>query len=236
MAGLMLVVLAGAEISQAIAEGFLVAEENHMAALVNEHRTAHGQPGLRQDAALQMVARRQAQRMSAAGYIEHNPNLGAEAGSAVPDWLRVGENVGVGPSVVRVQDAFLASPAHHANIDKPYTLVGLGAMAGGDGSLYFTQNFAQTADGPPPSPPRPLAAGPAPPPPLRVTPGTVPARRRAAPRRRPRPQRARRTRVRGVEVLQSTGDAPDQRQSGVSFTGTVFAMLKRAGGNLRFWS
>ena len=237
MAGLMLAVLAGAEISQAVAEGFLIAEENHMTALVNEHRAAHGQPGLRQDPALQMVARRQAQRMTAAGYIHHNPNLGAEAGSVVPNWLRIGENVGIGPSVVRVQDAFLASPTHHANIDKPYNLIGLGAVPGPNGSLYFTQNFAQTGGGaPPPPPPRALPPRPAPPPPLRVSRRAPPSRRRAAPRRRASPRRARRTRVRGIEVFQPTPDAPNQRESGVSFAGTVFGMLKRAGGNLRFWA
>jgi hypothetical protein len=238
---LMLVILAGAELSQALAEGFLIAEENHMTGLVNEHRAAHGQPGLRQDPALQMVARRQAQRMSAAGYIYHNPNLGAEAGSAVPNWVRIGENVGVGPSVVGVEDAFLASPPHHANIDKQYNLIGLGAVASGDGALYFTQNYAQTG-APVPPPPAPLpAARPAPPPPPPTARGRA-ARARRAPRRRPGSSRAgvggrrtRRTRVRGIELVQPTPDLPGQSKSEVSFSGTIVGMLQRAGGKLRFW-
>jgi hypothetical protein len=150
--GMMLAILVGAELSQAVAEGFLVAEENEMTGLVNRHRSLHGSRPLQQDAALQMVARRQAQRMAAAGYIYHTPDLAAEAGSAVPNWVRIGENVGIGPSVVSVQDAFLASPPHHDNIDKPYNLIGLGAVAGNGGALFFTQNFAQTSTAPPPAP------------------------------------------------------------------------------------
>jgi hypothetical protein len=150
--GMMLAILVGAELSQAVAEGFLVAEENEMTGLVNRHRSLHGSRPLQQDAALQMVARRQAQRMAAAGYIYHTPDLAAEAGRAVPNWVRIGENVGIGPSVVSVQDAFLASPPHHDNIDKPYNLIGLGAVAGNGGALFFTQNFAQTSTAPPPAP------------------------------------------------------------------------------------
>ena len=49
---LMLAVLVGAELSQAVAEGFLVAEENQMTNLVNQHRSAHGLRTLYQDPAL----------------------------------------------------------------------------------------------------------------------------------------------------------------------------------------
>jgi len=226
----MLAVLAGGEISQAVAEGFLVKEENHMSSLVNEHRTAHGKPGMRQDPALQMVARRQAQRMSAAGYIQHNPNLGAEAGGAVPNWLRIGENVGVGSSVVRVQDAFLGSATHHSNIDASYNLIGLGVVPGDSGSLYVTQNFAQVDGGPPTLVPQALPATPAPPAPLRGNaPSQQPASRGQAARRAPL------SRVLSIESPRPGAGAAQHRQSGVSFVNTVVGMLKRAGGKLRFW-
>ncbi len=248
---LMLVILVAAELSQAVAEGFLVAEENRMTGLVNEHRAAaHGAPSMWQDPALQMVARRQAQRMSAAGYIYHNPNLGAEAGGAVPNWVRVGENVGVGHSVQSVHEAFLASPAHHANIDKSYNLVGLGAVASSNGSLYFTQNFAENngvAPPPPPPPPPPPAAAVAPagqgqPAPAVRTRCRRRGRRticrqvrsRRTPRLR-RPRRGRSTRVRGIELVQPTPDAAGGSQSRVTFTRTVIGTLSKAADKVRFW-
>ncbi|HSH60890.1 MAG TPA: CAP domain-containing protein [Acidimicrobiales bacterium] len=217
--GLMLAILAAAEMSQAVAEGFLTGEENHMTDLVNDHRSEHALGSLQPDPALQMVARRQAQRMSAAGYIYHNPNLGNEAGSAVPSWLRVGENVGVGPSVVAVEDAFLASPPHHANLDKTYDLIGLGAVAARKGSLFFAQNFAQSrAVAPTPLPPS--APGPAP-----------------APQDGPSPGRpARPPGERGPEIIRPTPDSSGQPGSGVGMARTVLSMLGQAADKATFWN
>jgi hypothetical protein len=137
-----LVVLA-AEASQAVAESFLADEEAQMASLVNQHRASQGLQALATNEALRMIARRQTQRMVVAGYIYHNPDLGSEANAAVPNWLLLGENVGVGPSVELVEDAFLNSPRHRENIETGrFNNLGVGAMAGQDGALYFTQNFA----------------------------------------------------------------------------------------------
>jgi uncharacterized protein YkwD len=161
----LIAVLFVAEAAAAVAEGYLVDQENAMVSLVNQHRSADGLNTLRTDSALQTVARRQADRMAAAGYIYHNPNLAAEAGAAVPSWLRIGENVGVGPSTDAVEDAFLASPHHRENIEGDYTMIGLGAVGGSGGVLYFTQNFAKSgAAAPAPSSPAasPAAGSPAP--------------------------------------------------------------------------
>jgi pyruvate/2-oxoglutarate dehydrogenase complex dihydrolipoamide acyltransferase (E2) component len=227
---LMISILIAAEASQAIGEGFLIAEENRMTHEVNLHRQAHGAPPLRQDPSLQMVARRQAQRMASAGYIYHNPNLAGEAGGAVPNWLRVGENVGVGPSVPSVQEAFLASPPHHANIDKEYNMIGLGAVPGSSGRLFFTQNFALTGGAPAAAR---AVAPPAPPPPPRraVAPrGRAPRRARVR-----RPSRARRrARVRGVELVQPSPQSTGGR-SGVSFACVITGLLSRFGVKVTFW-
>lgn len=132
-----------AEVSQAVAESFLGGDEDKMVSMVNQHRKTHGLRALPSNSALKWVARRQAQRMVMSGYIYHNPDLEADADPAIPGWLAVGENVGVGPDTVAVEDAFLRSPAHHANIhDREYNIIGLGAMASNDGSKYYTQNFA----------------------------------------------------------------------------------------------
>jgi hypothetical protein len=135
-----------AESSQAFAESFLSHQEDAMVAKVNAHRATHGESKLKVNTAYLWVARRQAQRMVAAGYIYHNPNLMDDADKAVPDWLDIGENVGVGPDGDAVFEAFLESKPHHHNIDfKTYTTIGLGAMASGDGAMYFTQDFARLA-------------------------------------------------------------------------------------------
>jgi hypothetical protein len=148
------VVLAGAvvfaaEASQAVAESFLADDEAQMAALVNQHRAGVGLSSLVHNDALRTIARRQAQRMVVAGYIYHNPDLRSEANAAVPSWLLLGENVGVGPSVEMVEEAFLNSAKHRENIETArFNNVGVGAMASQDGGLYFTQNFADLRTAP----------------------------------------------------------------------------------------
>lgn len=243
LSGLAVALLITGELSQAVAEGFLVAEENQMADLVNRHRADHGLGGLDHNHALQIVARRQASRMVAAGYIYHNPDLTKEAEEAVPQWLRVGENVGVGPSVIEVEDAFLASPLHHANIDQPeYNVIGLGAAPGPAGALYFTQNYARVAGltgatggaAPGEAPPgAPATAGPSTP--AEAKPGVVTTCRSRKGRRvcrtsRQRPAK-RRARVRGIEVVRS-----EQRDTPrVTFVGAVGGMLLVAGDRLVWW-
>lgn len=225
-----LAVLVVAEVSQAVAEGFLVADESHMTDLVNAHRAEHGMPALTQDAALQMVARRQASRMAAAGSIYHNPNLAGEASAAVPQWLKLGENVGVGGDVVQVADAFLASPPHHANIhNDSFRLIGLGAVPGA-GALYFTQNFAQTqtpSSGQGSTPTATANASAA------AQNGVVSTCRRRGRRTVcPRPRRsARRARVRGIEILRG-----EPGTSGVTFVDTVSGMFGRVGDKAIFWN
>lgn len=137
--------LLGSEVGQAVAESFLSPEETQMARLVNRHRdNRHDRRTLDMNSALRMLARRQTQRMVTAGFIYHNPDLVKEANKALPDWIKLGENVGVGPDVPSVEKAFLASSGHHANIHLgAYNLIGVGAMAGDQGSKFYTQTFAQ---------------------------------------------------------------------------------------------
>ncbi len=214
---LMISILIAAEASQAIGEGFLIAGENQMTKEVNSHRSGHGAPVLGHDPALQMLARRQAQRMASAGYIYHNPDFDREAAGAVPNWLRIGENVGVGSSVSSVQAAFLASPSHHANIDRSYNVVGVGAVPNNNGRLFFTQNFAQSGGSPVDVP---SSLPPPPPPP----PEPVPS------------QRDRHAGARGTELVHPGGGTEDGARSGASLPGVLIAMLGRAADKVTFWN
>lgn len=160
-----LVIVLGAEASQVVAESFLAAEEDRMLAMVNDHRTDQGLEPLESNQALRWVARRHTSRMVSRGDIYHNPDLAAEADEAVPGWRMLGENVGTGPSLEAVQDAFLRSEKHRTNIEQPgFDTVGIGGAAGPNGRRYFTQDFAAWNGPPTPSPAPPTPATPTPPP------------------------------------------------------------------------
>lgn len=173
-----IVVVIGAEASQVVAESFLIAEEDKMLSMVNDHRAGRGIQPLKSNDAYRWVARRHTQRMVSRGTIFHNQNLSAEADDAIPGWRLLGENVGMGSSVEGVQNAFLGSPRHRANIENPdFNTAGIGGAASASGRRYFTQNFAAwTGSTPPPPPPTapPATAPPATAPPPTAPPPTAP--------------------------------------------------------------
>jgi hypothetical protein len=116
---------------------------------VNAARSAAGVPPVAWADDLAAVARRQADRMAKAGELFHNPNLGGE----VPGWQIVSENVGYGPTWDAIQDAFMASPEHRANLlDPEVTQLGVGTVVGPDGRLWVSQVFRLPFGASPPSP------------------------------------------------------------------------------------
>ena len=110
---------------------------------INNSRAQHGLRSLTMSSSLQSVARRWSQHMASGGCsgsasICHNPNLSSQ----VSGWQKIGENVGVGPNESSIQNAFMNSSHHRANIlDPDFTLVGIGTAVGKDGRLYVTQDF-----------------------------------------------------------------------------------------------
>jgi uncharacterized protein YkwD len=81
--------------------------------------------------------------MASTGTLEHNPNLVSQI---TCDWIRLGENVGFGPTVAFLQDAFMNSPSHRANILGDFTRVGVGAVRGGDGTIWVVVDLVNSAD------------------------------------------------------------------------------------------
>lgn len=139
----------------------------HSRSLVNSVRVSAGLASLVPDGGLDTVARAQAKRMADRDMIFHDPDLGAHADAAGVAWTLIGENVGVGSDVDAVHDAFMASPAHRANIThRAYTHIGVGTAVGRDGSVFVAHAFAQVEAA------RPAPAAPTPAP---TTPGAVPA-------------------------------------------------------------
>lgn len=163
--------------------------EARFVAKINELRAQKGVPPLVVDAELTGIGRRWAQHMADAGQISHNPNYASEVHQ---DWGKLGENVGMGPDVDTLFDAFVRSAGHYRNlVDPDFNRVGVGVVFAPDGTLYTAHQFmmlrttsSQAAPAPAPRPavtpaPRPTAP-PAPTPTPRPAPRPVPASAPAA--------------------------------------------------------
>ncbi len=133
---------------------------------INALRQGWSQRPLQQHTVLINKARGWAQTMANAGHIYHS-NL--PSGVTV-QWSVLGENVGVGPSVASLHDAFVRSSGHlHNLLDPRFNYVGVGVVRQG-GRMWVSEVFMQSNA--PPSPPR----APKPPPPpkaraVRAAPG-----------------------------------------------------------------
>jgi hypothetical protein len=152
-------------------------------ALTNQARAAHGVGPLAGNGSLSGIARTWSAHMAAAGGISHNPSLASE----VSGWRSIGENVGMGPSVDSIQQAFINSPEHYRNImDSAFSVVGIGVTYGG-GSVFVTLDFEQpmATVAAAAAPPAPVVVNPAPAPAVRAAP--APAPRPAAPAPSPQP-------------------------------------------------
>jgi hypothetical protein len=133
------------------------ADEARFVTLVNQARAQAGLAPLEVDGELTSLARDWAAQMAAAGAISHAKPISA---GVTQDWQKMGENVGKGPAVDPIMDAFIASPGHYANLmDPAFTKIGVGVVWA-DGVLYTTHRFMQLrGDGAPPAPaPTPTAA------------------------------------------------------------------------------
>lgn len=116
-------------------------DEATFARLVNSERTSRGFRSLATRADLVAVARAHSEGMASSGGIFHNGRLA----SAVSGWSALGENVGMGPAVQALHEAFMASAGHRANVlDRDYTQIGVGVVSR-DGMLFVTVVFARRA-------------------------------------------------------------------------------------------
>jgi hypothetical protein len=121
----------------------------------NQERAQRAESSLHVTGDLVAVARRHSEAMAAQARLYHNPNVGNE----VARWQLLGENVGTGPGAGAVEQAFMASAEHRANILNPaFTEIGVSVVWVGNRlwvTVLFREPFAQAA--------APLAAAPGPP-------------------------------------------------------------------------
>src|SRR3989440_2550877 len=164
---------------------------------VNGTRSGNGLSSLAEDSGLDEVARSHTEAMIRQESLFHSSNLAGVIDQIHPDWQRIGENVGVGPSSADIDGAFMRSPEHRVNILGSFNLAGTATAVGPDGRVWITQEFALVPGGraparpavgsaparraPPPAPDSPAGAGSA-----AVSPGAGPAGPSAGrPERRP---------------------------------------------------
>jgi hypothetical protein len=136
---LLTVALATGTISAFAAPARAGSEESQFVSKHNAARSSRGIGTLSSKSDLVSVARRHSARMAAKGTIWHNPNLANEVGG---NWTLLGENVGMGPSVDDLFQAFMDSQHHRENIlERSYNQFGVGVVVS-DGTIYVTIVFA----------------------------------------------------------------------------------------------
>jgi uncharacterized protein YkwD len=145
--------------------------EQDFLARANGSRSQSGLGSLGGSPGWQEHARNHSEEMAASGSIFHDSNLGAEAAS-LGCWRRIGENVGMGPSVDAIHNALMNSPTHRDNILGDYDALGVGVEISADGTIWVTERFLKSCGGPAPAPapapapvPVPVVQPPPPPPP-----------------------------------------------------------------------
>ena len=124
--------------------------EAQFVSLLNDLRVSRGLPPLSVDDELTAAARQWSDTMRLNGGIFHTADQ--SAGISQP-WVLLGENVGTGPNVTEVFDAFVASPTHYANLTNPdFDYIGIGVIWDGP-RLWTTQRFRDEGAPAPTSPP-----------------------------------------------------------------------------------
>lgn len=148
------------EIAGAAPTATATSAEGEFLTRLNTERQKAGLSLLVSDTKLAPTSRSWSSNMASRNTLSHDPNLAAIAGQVEPAWRSVGENVGIGYSVLQLHDAFMASTGHRANIMKPsYNRVGIGVAMQGT-KIWVTVRFLEgpaitgsTGLGPPPPPP-----------------------------------------------------------------------------------
>ena len=119
--------------------------ESQFFSMLNSARADHGLRPYVIEGDLTSVARSHSHEMAARQTLYHNPNLTTD----VSNWEAVGENVGKGPTVSDIQQAFMNSAPHRDNIlDHDFTQVGIGVTTDSDGTIWVTEDFRQPMTAP----------------------------------------------------------------------------------------
>ena len=111
--------------------------------LVNADRAAHGLGPLAWSDQLAGLAQGWSEHMAATGSFQHSDINATIRSPEFRGFTRLGENIIVGScdmSAGELEQAWMNSPSHRANILGGYNLVGIGSVCAG-GRLWATQSF-----------------------------------------------------------------------------------------------
>lgn len=126
----------------------LRAQAEQLFVLANQARAAQGLPPLQWDPALADAALRHCQRMSVEGPIAHRyggePDLASRAGQAGAHFSLIEENIAVGAYPASIQQGWMNSPPHRANLLSPdVNRVGIAVVAA-NGVLFAVSDFSRS--------------------------------------------------------------------------------------------
>jgi hypothetical protein len=136
------------ELQAAQSEGSGANQANawQLSVLINQDRAAQGVAPLKWDPALAEAARRHCLRMVAEGAIAHRyddePSLSERAAQAGARFSLIEENVAVGPDPAAIEDAWMHSPGHRANLLNPNVNRVGAAVVASHGVLYAVTDYA----------------------------------------------------------------------------------------------
>ena len=122
--------------------------EQYLFTAANQDRAAHNLPPLSQSDSLAVAARRHALEMVKHGTISHQFNreadLAERAGRAGAHFSFVSENVAESPDAVGIENLWMASAGHRANLlDAKVDSIGLSVIRVGS-EYYAVEDFAHT--------------------------------------------------------------------------------------------
>lgn len=120
-------------------------EEVLLIELINASRAEAGLPELEVDVPLIVASRGHSSEMATAADLYHSTR--GELASYADDWELMGENVGRGPNVRAIHDAFMESPSHRDNVLGEFDSVGTGVERTADGTLFVTVIFMRRIPG-----------------------------------------------------------------------------------------
>ena len=112
----------------------------------NADRAARGLGGLSWDGRLYDLAAEWAQYMADARVFQHRNLAAAIDAPGFESYAALGENILVGPEGIngdQMENAWLASPSHYANIVGNYDSMGVALGHGADGNVRAVVNFGR---------------------------------------------------------------------------------------------
>lgn len=119
--------------------GDTVQNRAEMLQLTNEDRSDRDRDALRLNDRLSRYARRHSREMAEQGELFHTPDLADKLRGT--GWTIGAENVGMGPSLEALEDAFMASRPHRRNILRAgFERTAIGVVES-DGSFWVTVIF-----------------------------------------------------------------------------------------------